>query len=68
MNEFICQVCNAHIALGVNSQVALKLINLREALLIKDFNESYFILYSIANPNHKSYNAWAELEKLAKDL
>lgn len=51
--------------LGMTPEVAVKLLNVREALAKSDIEDAWFWLYKIANANMDSLTPWTELESLA---
>lgn len=46
--------------------VVRKLLAIRNALLIKDLDEAYHVLYSIADPEFESTKPWELLEEASK--
>lgn len=42
----------------------IKLLELRDALIIKDIDEAYHILYSLADPDFNKINPWHEWEEI----
>lgn len=50
---------------GWVSVEAEKILLIRDALVAKDYNEAFHILYSIASPNFDKHDPWEEVERIA---
>jgi dihydroneopterin aldolase len=46
--------------------VAEKILRARDAFVMKDYNEVWHWLYSIASPNHDKPEPWEDLERIAR--
>lgn len=64
--QYIVDGPEADSALPVD--LVIKLLKMRDALIIGDTSEAYHQLYSIADPAFQSYGPWQKLEEQAKKL
>jgi len=45
--------------------VAIRLLKIKDALIKEEYDEAYHQLYSISDPEFKSFNPWQALEDFA---
>ena len=45
------------------NDIKLKLLKIRDALVLEDIDEAYHTLYSIADPTFESYEPWQSLHQ-----